>query len=325
MNKENDNLLEVKNLTTWFYTEEGIVKALEKISFNLKHGEILGLVGETGCGKSVTVSSIMGLIPQPPGKIVEGEVLFSGTDLLKLSESEFQKLRGSEMAMIFQDPMSCLNPVLKAGFQVEEALMAHQNLSREESGKRAKELFEMVNLPDPEKTMNRYPHQLSGGMKQRVMIAMALACDPKLLIADEPTTALDVSVQAQILSLIKNLQSNLGSSVIIVSHDLGVIASMAHKVAVMYAGSIVEFGRVEDIFNNPGHPYTRGLIGAIPRLDQDQEYLEIIKGALPNLLRLPEGCKFRERCPLAMSICASARPPRVELEDGHEVFCYAYR
>lgn len=325
MNKENDNLLEVKNLTTWFYTEEGIVKALEKISFNLKHGEILGLVGETGCGKSVTVSSIMGLIPQPPGKIVEGEVLFSGTDLLKLSESEFQKLRGSEMAMIFQDPMSCLNPVLKAGFQVEEALMAHQSLSREESGKRAKELFEMVNLPDPEKTMNRYPHQLSGGMKQRVMIAMALACDPKLLIADEPTTALDVSVQAQILSLIKNLQSNLGSSVIIVSHDLGVIASMAHKVAVMYAGSIVEFGRVEDIFNNPGHPYTRGLIGAIPRLDQDQEYLEIIKGALPNLLRLPEGCKFRERCPLAMDICASARPPRVELEDGHEVFCYAYR
>lgn len=324
MNKENDNLLEVKNLTTWFYTEEGIVKALEKITFNLRCGEILGLVGETGCGKSVTVSSIMGLIPQPPGRIVEGEVIFSGADLLKFSEVKMQKLRGSEMAMIFQDPMSCLNPVLKVGFQVEEALMAHRNMSSESSRERARHLFELVNLPDPDKTMNCYPHQLSGGMKQRVMIAMALACDPKLLIADEPTTALDVSVQAQILCLIKNLQKDLGRSVIIVSHDLGVIASMAHKVAVMYAGSIVEYGRVEEIFNNPTHPYTRGLIGAIPRLDQDQEFLEIIEGALPNLLKLPEGCKFRERCPMAMDICATARPPRVELENGHEVFCYAY-
>ncbi|MCF4114073.1 ABC transporter ATP-binding protein [Dethiosulfovibrio acidaminovorans] len=320
-----EKILEVKDLSTWFYTEEGIVKALEKVSFSIGQGEILGIVGETGCGKSVTSRSIMGLIPQPPGKIVEGQVLFQGRDLLTLPDDEMRSVRGCDMAMIFQDPMSSLNPVLKVGFQVEEAIKAHGSVSDTEARSRALEMFRKVNIPDPEKSLGRYPHQFSGGMKQRVMIAMALCCNPKLLIADEPTTALDVSIQAQILSLIKALQRDFGSSIMLISHDLGVIATMAQKVAVMYAGSIIEYGTVNDIFDSPLHPYTKGLIGAIPRLDRDQERLDVIKGSLPNLIHLPEGCKFRERCPMAEPICATARPPRITDDKGHEVACYAYR
>ena len=318
-------ILEVKDLSTWFYTEEGIVKALEDVSFSIEQGEILGIVGETGCGKSVTSRTIMGLIPQPPGKIVGGEVLFEGRDLLKLGDEDMRSIRGKDMAMIFQDPMSSLNPVLKVGFQVMEAIKGDGNVSDREARKRALDMFEKVNIPDPEKSLNRYPHQFSGGMKQRVMIAMALSCNPRLLIADEPTTALDVSIQAQILSLIKGLQRDFGSSIMLISHDLGVIATMAQKVAVMYAGSIIEYGSVKDIFESPSHPYTKGLLGAIPRLDRDQESLDVIKGALPDLINLPEGCKFRERCPVAEPLCATARPPRLKVKEGHEVACYAYR
>ncbi len=318
-------LLEVKNLSTWFYTEEGIVKALEDVSFSIDQGEILGIVGETGCGKSVTSRSIMRLVPQPPGKIVGGEVLFDGRDVLSLDDDDMRAIRGREMAMIFQDPMSSLNPVLKVGFQVMEAIKAHGSASDREARARALEMFEKVNIPDPEKSLDRYPHQFSGGMKQRVMIAMALSCNPRLLIADEPTTALDVSIQAQILSLIKGLQRDFGSSIMLISHDLGVIATVAQKVAVMYAGSIIEYGSVQEIFDNPLHPYTKGLLGAIPRLDQDQERLEVIKGSLPDLMNLPAGCKFRERCPEARPDCAKDRPPRFSVKEGHEVACYAYR
>lgn len=322
--KHTDVILNVKNLSTWFYTEEGVVKALEGVSFSLEHGEILGIVGETGCGKSVTAASIMKLIPQPPGKIVEGQVLLDGRDLVRLGEQDMLKIRGTEISMIFQDPMSYLNPVLTVGFQVMESVMAHGHVTEKKARERAVEMFRKVNLPDPEKSLSRFPHQFSGGMKQRVMIAMAIINNPKLLIADEPTTALDVSIQAQILSLIKNLQKEFGSSVIIISHDLGVIATMAEKVAVMYAGGIVEYGTVKNIFDNPLHPYTRGLIGAIPRLDKDQEFLEIIPGNLPNLLDLPIGCKFEERCPLKMEVCSSIRPVAKEVEEGHEVACHAY-
>ena len=318
-----DKILEVKDLSTWFYTEKGVAKALEKVSFSINQGEILGIVGETGCGKSVTSRSIMRLIPQPPGKIVEGSVVFQGRDLLSLTEDDMRSVRGKDIAMIFQDPMNSLNPVLKVGFQVMEAIGAHKNLSNGEARKRTLEMFEKVNIPDPYRAINRYPHQLSGGMKQRIMIAMALICNPQLLIADEPTTALDVSIQAQILSLIKELQRDFGSSILLISHDLGIIATMAQKVAVMYAGSIVEFGSVEDIFNRPAHPYTKGLFGAIPRLDRDQKFLDVIKGTLPDLLNLPIGCKFMDRCPIAEPICATSRPPRVNISKEHEVACYA--
>ncbi|PIE55148.1 MAG: peptide ABC transporter ATP-binding protein [Dethiosulfovibrio peptidovorans] len=321
----NAPILEVTDLSTWFYTEEGIVKALEKVSFSLAPGEILGIVGETGCGKSVTTRSIMGLIPQPPGKIVEGRALFQGTDLFRLSDEELRSVRGSEIAMIFQDPMSSLNPVLPVGFQVEEAIQAHGAVPDREAKRRVLEMFEKVNIPDPTKAVNRFPHQFSGGMKQRVMIAMALSCSPRLLIADEPTTALDVSIQAQILSLIKELQRDLGSSIVLISHDLGVIATMAQKVAVMYAGSVIEYGSAEQVFDAPLHPYTMGLMGAIPRLDRDQESLTVIPGSLPNLIHLPEGCKFRERCSEAEPICAKGRPPRLDKGKGHEVACYVRR
>ena len=322
---EDDKLLLVENLNTWFYTESGVVKALEDVSFSVARGEILGLVGETGCGKSVTSSSIMRLIPSPPGKIVSGRIMFDGEDIVQASPERMRQIRGKDIAMIFQDPMSSLNPVFTVGRQVEEAVRVHNpDMSRAQVHTRALEMFEKVNIPDPDKSMKRFPHQFSGGMKQRVMIAMALSCNPRLLIADEPTTALDVSIQAQILLLIKNLQKDFGSSIILISHDLGVIATMAQKVAVMYAGSIVEYGAVKDIFETPLHPYTRGLLGAIPRLDRDQEALEVIPGTLPNLLHLPPGCKFRPRCPYASERCAIARPKRVVAREGHEVACYEY-
>ena len=318
-------ILSVKNLTVHFHTEAGVVKALEDVSFSIEEGEILGLVGETGCGKSVTAHSIMGLIPVPPGKIVGGTVTFGKHgNLLDLREEEMQNLRGKEMAMIFQDPMSSLNPVFTAGFQVEEAIVTHdRQISKKDLLSRVVGLFRKVNISDPEKSVQSYPHMLSGGMKQRVMIAMGLSCGPKLIIADEPTTALDVSIQAQILTLLKRLQNEEGSSVLLISHDLGVIAAMAKNVAVMYAGSIVEYASVSTLFHKPLHPYTKGLLGAIPRLDRDIKRLAVIPGTLPNLFDLPEGCKFRERCSEAFEICASVRPRLIEIEPGHEVACHA--
>lgn len=323
---DDKTLLRVENLNAWFYTEEGIVKALENVSFSVGRGEILGLVGETGCGKSVTSACIMRLIPSPPGKIIGGKILFEGEDLAQATPERMRQIRGKDIAMIFQDPMSSLNPVFTVGRQVEEAIRVHNpGMSAAQIHERAAEMFKKVNIPDPERSMKRYPHQFSGGMKQRVMIAMALSCNPRMLIADEPTTALDVSIQAQILSLIKDLQKDFGSSIMLISHDLGVIATMAQKVAVMYAGSIIEYGSVRQIFEHPLHTYTQGLLGAIPRLDQAQEYLEVIPGALPNLLHLPEGCKFRARCSRATERCARERPTAVEAEEGHEVACYEYR
>ncbi len=317
-------LLSVSGLTLDFHTEAGVVKALENISFSISAGEILGLVGETGCGKSVTASCIMRLIPMPPGRIVSGEILFDGRDILSMQEEEVRRMRGRDMAMIFQDPMSSLNPVFTTGYQVGEAIVTHEPaIARDALLARVLGLFRKVNIADPETSVNRYPHMMSGGMKQRVMIAMALSCGPKLLIADEPTTALDVSIQAQILTLIRRLQREEGSSVLLISHDLGVIASMADRVAVMYAGSIAESARVRDLFDAPQHPYTRGLLGAIPRLDRDQERLADIPGTLPNLMNLPRGCKFRERCGEALPVCAEERPDLTELRPGHEVACHA--
>lgn len=317
-------LLSVSGLTVHFHTEAGVVRALENISFSIAPGEILGLVGETGCGKSVTASCVMRLIPTPPGRIVSGEILFDGRDILSMSDEEVRLMRGRDMAMIFQDPMSSLNPVFTTGFQVGEAIVTHEpSIAREPLRARVLDLFRKVNIADPETSVNRYPHMMSGGMKQRVMIAMALSCGPKLLIADEPTTALDVSIQAQILTLIRRLQREEGSSVLLISHDLGVIASMADRVTVMYAGSIAETARVRDLFDDPQHPYTRGLLGAIPRLDRDQGRLTVIPGTLPNLMNLPQGCKFRERCAEALPVCAEKRPALVEIRPGHEAACHA--
>ncbi len=317
-------LLRVEDLTTHFYTEEGIVKALDGVSFSIEEGEIMGLVGETGCGKSVTATSIMRLIPSPPGKIVSGRILFEGRNLLELSEAEMRSVRGKEIAMIFQDPMSSLNPVLRVGFQVLEAIITHSRVTVEEGMRRVREIFARVNIPDVDESVSKYPHQFSGGMRQRVMIAMALSMQPKLLIADEPTTALDVSIQAQILSLIKKLQREFSTSVLLISHDLGVIATMAQKVGVMYAGSIIEYGSVKEIFNNPLHPYTKGLLNAIPRLDSEKEWLEVIPGSVPNLLYPPSACRFHPRCSVAKDVCMQEKPRLIEVEEGHMVACHEY-
>lgn len=320
-----EEIIRVEGLSTYFYTEEGVVKALDDVSFSIGKGEILGLVGETGCGKSVTATSILRLIPSPPGRIVSGKILFGGKDLLRISEAEMRRIRGKGISMIFQDPMSSLNPVLRVGFQVLEAILAHEQVVIQKGIDRVIEMFRRVNIPDPEETTKRYPHQFSGGMRQRTMIAMALCSSPKLLIADEPTTALDVSIQAQILSLIKKLQTDLSSSILLISHDLGVIATMAQKVAIMYAGNIVEHGKAEDIFGKPLHPYTKGLLGAIPKLDRDEEWLEMIEGTLPDMIDPPSGCKFHPRCSLSSLRCQQDKPAMTEIESGHRVACYEYR
>jgi oligopeptide/dipeptide ABC transporter ATP-binding protein len=321
-------LLEVKGLKTYFYTEDGVVRAVDGITFEVYPGEVLGLVGESGCGKSVTSLSIMRLISKP-GRIDEGQIYLDGEDLLKLPEEEMIKVRGNRISMIFQQPQTALNPVFKVGDQLAEVLDVHQQLGKEAGRKRAVALLKMVGVPDPERRADAYPHELSGGMAQRVMIAMALACVPELLIADEPTTALDVTIQAQILDLMRDLRREMGTSVILITHDLGVVAELAERVAVMYAGEIVEQTDVNSLFDEPLHPYTQGLIGSIPILGEIKERLDVIPGSVPNLVDLPPGCRFAPRCQAriryACTICSEVKPELVEVKPGHLVRCWLYQ
>src|SRR5512144_3161396 len=324
----NKPLLEVKGLKTYFYTEDGVVRAVDGVSFEVYPGEVLGLVGESGCGKSVTSLSIMRLISKP-GRVDAGEILLDGEDLLKLPEEEMIKVRGNRISMIFQQPQTALNPVFKVGDQLAEVLGVHQDMGKEAGWKRAVDLLKMVGVPDPERRADAYPHELSGGMAQRVMIAMALACVPELLIADEPTTALDVTIQAQILDLMRDLRREMGTSVILITHDLGVVAEMAERVAVMYAGEIVEQTDVTTLFDQPLHPYTQGLIGSIPILGEIKERLDVIPGSVPNLVDLPPGCRFAPRCAArekyALKICAEKRPDLIEATPDHLVRCWLYQ
>jgi len=321
-----NSLLEVRDLKTRFHTEDGIVKAVNGVSYSLNIGEILGVVGESGCGKSVHALSIMRLIPIPPGEIAGGEVLFEGRDLIKLTSDEIRHVRGAEIAMVFQDPMTSLNPVYTVGFQIIEALSLHMGMTKEQCKERASELLTMVGIPDASRRLDDYPHQFSGGMRQRAMIAMALSCNPKLLIADEPTTALDVTIQAQIVDLVRRLQEELGMAVMWITHDLGVVADIAHKINVMYAGYIIERGLVRDIYKNTRHPYTSGLLGSLPRLDEAPgTKLVSIPGLPPDLVALPEGCPFYARCIYRVQQCLEEMPP---LEDAggkdHTVACWQW-
>lgn len=315
-------LLQVKNLAVSFSTNNAEVQAVRDVSFHLKEKETLAIVGESGSGKSVTAQSIMNLIPQPPGKIKSGSIIYGQEELLKKSEKAFNAIRGKEISMIFQDPMSSLNPTLKVGKQIAESIMKHEKKSKDEAYKRAEELLHLVGIPNPEKRIKQYPHEFSGGMRQRVMIAIALACNPKVLIADEPTTALDVTIQAQIMTLLKDLQEKLGMSIIIITHDLGVVANMAHRVAVMYGGKIVETGTVSELFYNPRHPYTWGLLSSVPRLDQPDEKLIAIDGTPPNMARPPEGCAFAARCPYVMDVCLKEQPPYYASSETLQSACW---
>ncbi len=318
----NKPLLEVKNLKTYFFTEDGVVKAVDGVDFYVNQGEVLGLVGESGCGKSVTSLSIMRLLGVP-GKVVDGQIHFAGSDLLKLPEDEMVKMRGNRMSMIFQQPQTSLNPVFTVGDQVAEVLQIHQNMNKEAAWNRAVELLAMVGIPDAARKAKAYPHEMSGGQAQRVMIAMALALAPELLIADEPTTALDVTIQAQILDLIRKLVRELNTSLILITHDLGVVAEMAQRMAVMYAGRIVELGTVEEVFEVPRHPYTRGLMDSIPRLDgRRKQQLHAIEGVVPDLAHLPPGCTFAGRCEYAQADCRTACPQLASLEGGRLVACH---
>lgn len=315
------SLLSVQNLKTYFYTEEGLVKAVDGVSFELNRGRVLGIVGESGSGKSVMSLSIMRLIPYP-GKIVEGNIYFDGTDLTRASEKQMQHIRGNRISMIFQDPMTSLNPVFKIGFQLVEAVRVHQDISRKEARKLAVKVLTEVGIPDAEEALSRYPHEFSGGMRQRVMIAMALINNPDILIADEPTTALDVTVQAQILDLMRRLKDEHGSSVILITHDLGVVAEMSDEVIVMYAGRIFERGSVDDIFYRTKNPYTFSLLRSLPRLDVEQKKLTPIRGNPPSLIDLPPGCPFQPRCDFAKKICSEKSPELIEVGPGHYSYCH---
>ena len=317
-----DALLEVRDLRTYFYTDAGVGRAVDGVSFALRRGETLGLVGESGCGKSVTALSIMRLVATPPGKIESGQVLLRDRNLLQLSEKEMCQVRGADIAMIFQEPMSSLNPVLTCGYQIAEAVMLHQAVDRLEARQRAIAMLERVGIPAPQQRVDEYPHQMSGGMRQRVMISMALSCNPDLLIADEPTTALDVTIQAQILELLEQLQEDFNMAVLMITHDLGVIAEIADRVAVMYAGRIVEYATVAQLFARPLHPYTRGLMQSVPRLDAPRPRLEVIPGMVPDARHFPAGCRFAPRCPLADQQCRTQEPPLVEIETGHQASCW---
>ena len=315
----NDNILEIKDLAIHFYTEDGDVAAVNGIDLALRHGDTLGLVGETGAGKTTTAKGILRLIPSPPGKIVSGKVLFDGENLLEKTEKEMQKIRGGKISMIFQDPMTALNPVLRVDDQIAEVIRLHSSCSKSEALKGALEMLEKVGIPASRG--RDYPHQFSGGMKQRVVIAMALACNPKLLLADEPTTALDVTIQAQVLDMMKTLKDEFGTSMILITHDLGVVAETCDKVAVMYAGEIVEFGSLEHIFDETAHPYTKALFHSLPSLDRKERRLKPIAGLMPDPPRLPEGCKFHPRCPFAEERCRTVNPKAAEISPGHFVKC----
>ena len=314
-------LLDVKNLETEFKVKRGTVKAVNGVSFQVDKGEILAVVGESGSGKSVTSLSIMGLI-RDPGRVSGGEILFNGEDLLKKNHKEMEKIRGDRISMIFQEPMTSLNPVYRIKDQIMENILTHEKVSKEEAYKRAVKMLELVGIPDPEKRAHDYPHQMSGGMRQRVMIAMALSCHPELLIADEPTTALDVTIQAQILDLINRLRNELGMAVLLITHDLGVVAETADRVVVMYCGRVVEQASVMQLFTKPLHPYTRGLMDSIPRLDEDRERLYMIKGIVPDPTNLPKGCPFADRCDHCMDKCREHMPKLVETEVGRQVRCF---
>ncbi len=317
-------LLQVRDLRTYFDTSQGVVKAVDGVSYDICEGETVALVGESGCGKTMSALSVMRLVPRPQGKIVGGEILFQGRKLLALDEEEMRKIRGAEIAMIFQEPMSSLNPVLTIGRQITETLEAHHPVSREEAKRRALDLLRLVGIPDPAQRFSDYPHQLSGGMRQRVMIAIAVSCGPKLILADEPTTALDVTIQAQILELLRGLSQEFGLAMIIITHNLGVVARYADRVHVMYAGKIIESASAREIYRNPRHPYTLGLLRSVPRLDQPRRAkLDPIEGQPPDLWNLPAGCSFRPRCKFAVERCAREVPPLRELENHHRSACWA--
>jgi oligopeptide/dipeptide ABC transporter ATP-binding protein len=314
-------LLEVKDLKTYFFTENGIVKAVDGVGLKIYPGEVLGLVGESGCGKSVTAFSIIRVLDYP-GKTVGGEILFKGENLLRKTDAEMRKIRGKDIATIFQEPMTALNPVLTVGFQISEALLMHFKISKEEAIKKTIGLLEKVGIPMPKQRINEYPHQLSGGMRQRAMIAMAMSCNPILLIADEPTTALDVTIQAQILDLMRTLLREFNGSLIMITHDLGVIAEIADRIAIMYAGKIVEYANKRTIFYSPLHPYTFGLLTSIPRLDMEMKRLNVIPGIVPNPLHFPKGCKFNPRCSFRTDRCKEEEPQLIEVEEGHSIRCW---
>ena len=319
-----DPILQIRDLRTYFHIKEGVVRAVDGVSYCLNPGEILGLVGESGCGKSVSALSILQLVDRPPAEIHSGEILFEGKNLLDLTEKEMRKVRGRSISMIFQEPMTSLNPVLSIGHQISEVLTFHQGLSPKEARERAVDLLKLVGIPSPKRRIEEYPHLLSGGMRQRVMIAMAIACDPKVLIADEPTTALDVTIQAQILDLMMNLQKELGTAILLITHDLGIIAETAKRVTVMYAGRIVEEADVITLFKDPLHPYTQGLLRSIPRIDTagERRRLEEIPGTVPDLYHLPKGCAFFERCPVGQERCQHEEPELQQVGDGHQVRCW---
>ena len=328
VNKPNDILLQVADLQTYFYTEDGVSKAVDGVDYAVRKGETLGVVGESGCGKSVTALSIMRLIADPPGKIVGGDILFDGQSLLKFSHQEMRKIRGNKISMIFQEPMTSLNPVFTIGSQIAEAIQLHQGLSKRAALDRAVEMLKLVGIPSPAQRVKEYPHELSGGMRQRAMIAMALSCNPQLLIADEPTTALDVTIQAQILDLMAGLKEEFHTAIILITHDLGIVAESVARVVVMYAGKIVEEADVYQLFENPLHPYTVGLLRSIPRLDQraaKKERLQEIPGVVPMPSQLPTGCLFHPRCPNVMEVCRRERPTlKAQDGEGHQVRCWLY-
>lgn len=316
-----ETLLQVKNLATHFHTEEGIVKSVQDVSFEVNAGQVLGVVGESGCGKSVTSMSILRLIQQPQGKIVNGQILFDGQDLLSLTEEQMRKIRGNKISLISQDPMTSLNPVLTIGEQIMEAIMLHQGKNRKDAHDKAIEMLRLVGIPSPEQRVDQYPHEFSGGMRQRAIIAMALSCEPQLLIADEPTTALDVTIQAQILDLMRDIKTKRNAAIVLITHDLGVVAEMCDKVAVMYAGKVVEYTDVYSLFKNPQHPYTIGLLNSIPKIEVKQERLEPIDGQPPNLVNLPRGCSFAARCKEVQAVCHTKDPELINVQPGHQVRC----
>ncbi len=318
---EREPLLEIRDLKTWFDGEDGVARAVDGVSWRIGRGETLGVVGESGCGKSVTAMSILRLIPEPPGRVAGGEILFEGVNLLGLDAAEMRKIRGNRISMIFQEPMTSLNPVFRVGDQIAEVVTLHQRVTRREARARAIAMLERVGIPSPADRADDYPHQMSGGMKQRVMIAMALACNPTLLIADEPTTALDVTIQAQILDLLRELKRTSGMAILLITHDLGVVAEMADHVAVMYAGKIVEYAPVEELFLRPRHPYTVGLFESLPRMGIEKDRLQAIPGNVPNPLRFPPGCKFSPRCKHAVASCSLAEPALVAIEGAHTAAC----